>query len=248
MRYNRLKSIILLEYRGLDVALEWLEKAIALNPEKIDLHHLKLNLFMSHDSGDHKLDEKALIEVERLIKKFPQHQDHSINWKGFILYKMKRFEESLPVFESLLDKDYCNRKGVLNNIAIILANLGRKEESIRRIEELINESQNDDHLGNYYDSYGEILMIFNEYQSAINIFERALEIAMEDPHKGWFLTETCLKMGRCYIELGDYKQAREFIEKGKELTEKLLPGNRDLFDHNAEKYLSQINELEAEKD
>ncbi|MFX1380475.1 MAG: tetratricopeptide repeat protein, partial [Promethearchaeota archaeon] len=125
---------------------------------------------------------------------------------------------------------------ILNNKAIILGYLGRKEEAIETAEKLISLSPNH---GNSYDTYGEILIASGEYENALEKLNKALSI---EP-TGWFAFETCLKIGKCYKQLGEYETAFEYYEKGKKLIEKMNPNER--LDHlqRAEKLISEIKVL-----
>ena len=70
--------------------------------------------------------------------------------------------------------------------------------------------------GIYRDTYGEILMYFENYEDAVNQFREALKLT-ED---GWYLYQTYIKLGISYKELGEYELAVKHLNKGKELTKK----------------------------
>jgi tetratricopeptide (TPR) repeat protein len=101
-----------------------------------------------------------------------------------------------------------NNSVMLNRKARLLAKFDRKEDSIKIIQDLIERKPFD---GNFYDTYGEILLIFHEYEDAIVKFQKALEL---EPN-GW--PETYIKMAECYKELGNYEEAFESGKKGREL-------------------------------
>ena len=117
-----------------------------------------------------------------------------------------------------------------------MAYSGKKEDALKSAESLIQLDPND---GNSYDSYGEILMMFKEYRKAIKEFEKALEISPN----GWFASQTCLKMGNCYKEIGNYESALKYYEKGKILAERTMPITKKLYDSEVGKYISEIEEL-----
>lgn len=96
----------------------------------------------------------------------------------------------------------------LNWNAYLLAKFNRKEDSIKIIQELVEKKPFE---GNFYDTYGEILLIFHEYEEAIGKFQKALEL---EPN-GW--SETYIKMAECHKELGIYEKTIEYAKKGREL-------------------------------
>ena len=113
----------------------------------------------------------------------------------------------LRSINNVLESD-TNNTLLLNHKALILAILNRKEESIKIIQDLVEREPHD---GNFYDTFGEILLIFHEYEDAIVKFQKALEL---EPN-GW--SETYLKMAECYKELVNYKKTIEYAKKGREL-------------------------------
>jgi tetratricopeptide (TPR) repeat protein len=91
--------------------------------------------------------------------------------------------------------------------------MNKKEEALKLLEELI-ELEKDN--GEFYDSYGEILMNYEEYEKAVKQFQKAIELSSE----GWFIYQTYIKLGICFKELGNYELAVEYLKKGKEYTNK----------------------------
>ncbi|MHA2088346.1 MAG: tetratricopeptide repeat protein, partial [Promethearchaeota archaeon] len=69
--------------------------------------------------------------------------------------------------------------------------------------------------GTYHDTYGEILMYFEEYEQAVDHFLEALDLSSED----WYLHQTYIKLGICYKELNNFDLAVENLKKGIEITE-----------------------------
>ena len=68
-------------------------------------------------------------------------------------------------------------------------------------------------LGNFYDTYGGILVLFHDYEEAIVKFQKAVEL---EPN-GYFTQESYIKMAECYKELGNYEKTIEYARKGREL-------------------------------
>jgi tetratricopeptide (TPR) repeat protein len=113
----------------------------------------------------------------------------------------------LQSISKVLDSD-ANNTLQLNFKAHVLAKFNRKEESIKTIQDLIEREPFD---GNFYDTYGEILLIFHEYEEAIVKLQKALELTP----RGY--SESYIKMAQCYKELGKYEKAIEYAKKGREL-------------------------------
>ena len=71
-------------------------------------------------------------------------------------------------------------------------------------------------MGIYHDTYGEILMNFEDYENAIKEFLKTIELASEE----WYINETYIKLGICYKELESFDLAIDYLSKGKEFTNK----------------------------
>lgn len=79
-------------------------------------------------------------------------------------------------------------------------------------------------------------MFFEEYDKAIKKFEDAIRI---DPSND-FKFHTYLRLGLCYKKLKNYDKARKYFEKGKLLTERMVPSLREYFLPETEKHLSEL--------
>ena len=113
-----------------------------------------------------------------------------------------------------------------------------KQEALKIIKELIEREPDN---GIYHDSYAEILMAFNDYESAIAKFKKALKL---DP-KSWYAYQTYIKLGICYRELEDYDLALEHLTKGKALINN-SPSDDDtkqMWHSYAEPFIEEINAL-----
>ncbi|MFX1592973.1 MAG: tetratricopeptide repeat protein [Promethearchaeota archaeon] len=91
--------------------------------------------------------------------------------------------------------------------------LDKKEEAIKIIQKLIKE---DPENGIYQDTYGEILMYFEDYNEAVKKFLKAIVIASDD----WYIYQTYIKLGICYKALENYDLALKNLKKGKDLIKK----------------------------
>ena len=124
-------------------------------------------------------------------------------------------------------------KTTINHPSLLLLQLGRKKEAIDTADYLISLNPK---RSNSLDTFGEAYMMFGDYEKAVEKFEEALKI--ESAHNFDFLT--CVKLGFCYQELKLYNQAFEYFEKGKLLTDRMIPSEREIYLPKIEKFLSEI--------
>ncbi|TFF93883.1 MAG: tetratricopeptide repeat protein [Promethearchaeota archaeon] len=211
--YMQFESIILAEIDELNKAIEIIDQAINLFPERSSFPMKKAYLLTNSD-----MEKKALELLDELIVRFPSRRVELYRYKSFIFFKIKDFEKGLEALNNIIDLAPEDKK-TLNNKALILANLNKRKEALETIKNVVSLFPED---GNSFDSYGEILMELGEYQKAIKKLEKAIEL---EP-KGWFISETYKKMARCYEELGDEKQAKLYFRKVEEIKKKMLPLDR----------------------
>ncbi len=235
VNYNKTKFLLLQAYvlQGIgqfDDAIEAIDRAIDLIPNQYNQYIIKVIFLVGA-----KRQFEALEAIDECIDKDPLLRKTLLQTKSFIYNEQKQYQEAYEILEELT-RLYPDNIDYVNNKVVILANLNRKEEAIETAEYLLSLNPK---LGNSYDSYGEILMTFKEYEDAINKFEKALEL---EP-TGWFAYWTYLKMGKCYQELGKYDTALENYEKGKKITEKMFPTDKECYEHEVDKYLSEIRSL-----
>jgi len=243
-KYYQLMSEVFLETRGYEEANETIDKAINLDPLYLGIYEIKFLLLTMHN----KLDEAlALIKQtydEELIPKRKYHVTRSILY-FFRADKTKDPEKrmeflnvSYKELEPIIN-DYQEDLEILNNLTVLYGHLGRKEEGIRVADKMISLNPSD---GNQFDSYGEMLMLFGDYQQAIAKFEEALKLAP----KAWFTFLTYLKMGTCYEKLLQLDKAEEYYLEGKKLTEKTALLKRDMYRYNADEKLDGLKKLREE--
>ena len=147
---------------------------------------------------------------------------------------MKKYEEGLKVIEDITELNEKNAT-ILNNKAVLYAALNKKDDAVDLIRSVIKMFPD----GNYYDSYGEILMTFQDYEGATKQFQEALNL---EPN-GWFSYQTHIKMGLCYKGLGNYEKAIEHFKIGKMLTERMLPSMRDVYINQTKDYIKELEQL-----
>ncbi len=205
--YYQLKSRIFLEMNKVEDAIEVIDKAITLAPKKIELYHSKSATLMYFNQYD-----ELLTFLDKMLKSFPK-MEKDIKMKKASVYKhLGNVDAGFKIIDELLEKnpeDY----NILNYKAYWYQYANKKEEALQIIEELIEHEPNN---SVYYDSYGEILMYFEEYEKAAEQFQKAIKMS----NFGWFIYMTYIKLGICYKELENYELAIENLKRGKEYTDK----------------------------
>ena len=249
-KYYQLMSDVFNVTRGIDDAVDAIDKAIGLDPTNMGIFEIKIKLLMMYNKSDEAIALVSQLYNNKLIAK----KDYSKTTSFLYFVKADKTEDpdersklintSFKEIEPLIDL-YPEDIGILNNLTVLYGHLGQKENAIRTAEKMINLNPND---GNLFDSYGETLMLFGDYEKAITKFERAIKL---EP-KGWFAFQTYLKMGTSYEKLFNLDKAEENYLKGKILTEKMHPLKRDLYFYKANEKLDGLRkireELENEKD
>ena len=202
-----LKSRVLLEVNKYEKSNELIDKAISIMPNKVDLYLSKSAVLMYFNEYHELLDL-----LDEMLEKFPKIEK-DLKMKKASVYKLLGYlDAGFKIVEELLEK-YPEDKDLRNFKAYWYQYLNKKDEALKIIEELIESEQNN---GAYYDSYGEILMNYQEYEEAVEQFQKAIKLS----GSGWFIYQTYIKLGICFKELENYELALEYLKKGKELTNK----------------------------
>ncbi len=234
-RYHQLKSQFLLESNNYEEALESIDNAITLNPKNLDFYNSKNRILLYFDKFDEILDI-----LDHLLKEFPEGERSLKIRKAYILREKKNLEEGLEIINELIEK-YPEDNNLLLNKIYWLQYLDKKENVLEIIEGLLKREPDN---GMFHDTYGEILMNFEEYEKAINEFQKAIELESNE----WYINQTYIKLGICYKEMGDQDSAIENLSKGKEFTNKCfcdLDTKRNWLTI-AELFLAEIAEMEAD--
>jgi tetratricopeptide (TPR) repeat protein len=234
-RYYQLKSQILLELNNYEDALESIDNALELNPKTLDLYNSKFRILNYFDQF-----YEIIAILDKLLVDFPEWEKNLKIKKIYMLKEMKNIKAGLEIINELIEKYPEDNNLILNRI-YWLQYLDEKEEVQATIEKLIQENPE---IGIYRDTYGEILMNFEEYEKAIKEFLKTIELASDE----WYINQTYIKLGICYKELEDYDLATEYLMKGQEFT------NKGFFDLETKRkwlaivslYLAEIEQLEVE--
>ncbi|MFX0042690.1 MAG: tetratricopeptide repeat protein, partial [Candidatus Hodarchaeota archaeon] len=218
-----------------ELEIKKINKEITLNPEKIDLYNSKIRILMYFDQFD-----EILELLTNMLEIFPENEKDIKIKKAYVLKSMQEVDAGLEIINELLQK-YPKDNNILNYKAYWLQYLDKKEEAMELIQDIVNRAPDN---GTYCDTYGEILMYFEEYEKAIKQFLKVLKIASTD----WYINQTYIKLGICYQELKKYDLAVDYLEKGKDLTNKSLSDidTKRKWVVIADLFLAEIEQLEAE--
>jgi tetratricopeptide (TPR) repeat protein len=187
--------------------IKGIDKEIEKNPENIDLYYLKIKFLIYFNQY-----QKAVDLLDNLLKLFPEREKDVKILKAAVLRKMQNVEAGLEIIKELIRK-FPDDNDLICYKAYWLQYLDQKEEAIKIIQNIIKKEPEN---GLYQDTYGEILMYFEEYDEATKKFLKAIVIGGDD----WYIYQTYIKLGICYKALGTYDLALKNLRKGKELTKK----------------------------
>ena len=234
-RYFQLKSQFLLESNNYEEALESIHNAIALSPKILDFYNSKIRILIYFD----KFDE--ILEIlDTLLDEFPEGERNLKIKKAYILREKKNLEGGLEIINELIEK-YPDDNNLLLNKIYWLQYLDKKEKVLDTLASIIEREPEN---GIFHDTFGEILMNFEEYEQAIDEFLKAIELDSNE----WYINQTYIKLGICFKEMGDQDSAIKNLTKGKEFTNKCfcdIDTKRNWLTI-AELFLAEIAELETD--
>jgi len=204
--YSSNKSLVQ-EFTNYDKNIREVNNAISLNPDQIDTYVAKERVLIYFNKYD-----ELLTLFDEMLETFPDEEKNIKIKVAYILKEKRNVEEGLKIINKLLEK-YSEDAKLLTYKAYWLQYLNRKEEAVEIIQKLI-EQDPDNSI--YHDTYGEMLMSFQDYENAKNEFLKAIEISSDE----WYTFQTHIKLGICYKELGKLKLALEKLESGIKYAEK----------------------------
>ncbi|MFX0048554.1 MAG: hypothetical protein ACFE8G_10360 [Candidatus Hermodarchaeota archaeon] len=202
-----LKSKVVLELNRFQESLELANEAINLLPNRVEFYLSKVNILMYFNQYPELLDL-----LNEMLQIFPKHEKDLKMKKASVYKLLGDLNSGFKIIEEL-SMNNPEDKELLNFKAYWYQYLNKKDEALELLENLIGSDKNN---GEYYDTYGEVLMNYEEYQKAVKQFQKAIELSSNE----WFIYQTYIKLGICFKELGKDKLAIENLRKGKEYTNK----------------------------
>jgi len=206
-----------------------------MSDAKLELYNSKIKSLLYSDQYT-----EALKLLEEMLTLFPASEKDIKMKQASVLRNMQETKAGLEIINELLQK-YPEDNALISYKAYWLQYLNKKEESINLMQQLIDLEPNN---GAFHDSYGEILMYFEEYEMAVKEFQFAINKA----HNDWYINQTYIKLGICHKELNNFDLATENLAKGKELTNtsEIDQETKQKWLTIANLFLAEIEQLEAE--
>ncbi|MFX0075124.1 MAG: hypothetical protein ACFE96_06765 [Candidatus Hermodarchaeota archaeon] len=192
------------KYDNYEDSIRKVNESIQLNPDDYDLYLSKESVLIYFNKYDELLDF-----LEEVLELFPKEHKNIEIKRAYILKEKRNIEAGLRIINDLLD-GYPDDKDLLVYKAYWLQYLTRKDEALEIIQHLIEEEPDN---GMYHDTYGEMLMSFQDYGKAKEEFLKSIEISSSD----WYVFQTYIKLGICDKELGNFEIALENLNKGKKI-------------------------------
>ncbi len=186
-----------------------IEKELKSDPMNFVLHLSKIKILIYFNQYG-----ESLKILDKILETFPENEKVIQIVKALVLKKTKNIESGLELINNLIQK-YPKDHDLLSYKAYWLRFLDRKEEAIKVIQKLI---ENETDTGIYYDTYGEILMYFEEYEEAAKKFIKAMVLGGHE----WYIYQTYIKLGICYKILGNLELGVENLKIGKNLVNKII--------------------------
>jgi tetratricopeptide (TPR) repeat protein len=172
-----------------------------------------------------------------MIKKFPEEESDLKIKKAYIFKEKRNLDIGLTLIEELIQKQPEDNNLLLHK-AYWLLYLGRGEEALNQITSLIEKEPEN---GLFLDTYGEMLMNFEDYETAAIQFQNAIEMSKDS----WYIYQSYIKLGICNKELENYDTALENLLKGKKFTENasIDPDKKDEWLSIANLFIMEIEQL-----
>ena len=182
-----------------------IDNKIKIDPDNIDLYNSKVSILLYYEQL-----EDVLKLLDEMLEIFAENEIGIKMKKASVLRRMRDVERGIDIVNDLIEK-YPENNDLLNFKVYWLQYLNRKEEALQIIQDLTNSAPNN---GTYHDTYGEILMFYEEYEKAVKKFQKTIAIATDE----WYINQTYIKLGICYKELKNFDLAIQNLKKGKDLT------------------------------
>jgi tetratricopeptide (TPR) repeat protein len=205
-RLYLLKCQIFSDLKRNSEALEAIDQSIGLQPTLFPLYSSKIKVLLELNQY-----KESLLVLDQLIREFPNRRKNILLKKASIFKKMRKGNEGFRIIEELIE-EYPNDNDLLLHQAYWQQYFNQKTESLETMKILTDRDPNN---GIYFDTYGEILMSFEDYSQAIVQFNKSLKCELNS----WNEFQTHIKLGICYKELEQKEPAIEHLKKGKELSE-----------------------------
>ena len=210
---------------------EKIDREIELDPENLNLFYLKLKQLIYFNQY-----QKAIQLVDKMLDNFSESEKDIKLLKAVVLRRMLNIQEGLDIIEELIKK-YPEDDFLLSYKAYWLQFLNKKQEAMDIIQKL---SKKNPTKGVYEDTFGEILMYFQDYEEAAKKFVKSLVLGTDE----WYIFQTYIKLGICYKAMGSIDLAIINLKKGIEMTNKNVkdPDTKQKWLSIANLFLSELDD------
>jgi tetratricopeptide (TPR) repeat protein/Mn-dependent DtxR family transcriptional regulator len=184
-----------------------IDREIELDPENLNLYYLKLKQLIYFNQYN-----DAVQLLDNMLKDFSENEKDIKLLKAMVLRRMQNIQEGLKIIDELIQR-YHEDHSLLSYKAYWLQFLDKKQDALAIIQ-MLSEKEPDQ--GVYQDTYGEILMYFQNYEEAAKKFVKSLLLGADE----WYIFQTYIKLGICYKAIGKLELATKNLKEGIEMTEK----------------------------
>jgi tetratricopeptide (TPR) repeat protein len=185
--------------------IEEIDKEIELDPDNLNLYYIKIKNLIYFNQY-----KESIIILDEMLKIFSESEKDIKILKAAVLRRMQNITAGLEIIESLIEK-YPEDNDLLSYKAYWFQFLDKKEAALEILQKLIEKEPE---MGIFHDTYGEILMYFEDYEEAAKRFVKSMLLGSKE----WYIFQTYIKLGICYKTIGELELAAENLKKGKELT------------------------------
>jgi tetratricopeptide (TPR) repeat protein len=210
------KVNVLEQMYKVEEALEEIDTALTLTNDFIDFYYVKSKILSSLERYD-----EAIAVLEDNMSRFPESENHLLMQKAYVLKMSGNLEEGLKIVDELTENypeegDYFNNKAYWH---IYIYKKNRKKGVVDEknkqaaIDTIVSLTKRSPEEGNFFDSYGEILMIIGDYENAIQKYQKAIEV---EPN-GWFVPASHVGLGKCYEKLEMYDDAELHLHAARKI-------------------------------
>lgn len=191
---------------GKEAALERVREEAKADPDNVEKQQALVHLLKINDQI-----EEAIATCDRIMTLSARDAELIFAHlaKGMLLSSLDRHREAVAEYEAVLKLNPDQSMG-LNNLAYVLGDcLNQPAEALPYAQRASRLNPRDD---NYLDTYGWILARNDRLGEAAGSLLRALEIAPEN-------LDALYHLGVVYLRQGEFRDARERLEKAKSLAE-----------------------------
>ncbi|MFX0020632.1 MAG: tetratricopeptide repeat protein [Promethearchaeota archaeon] len=210
-----------------------IDKKLKSNPKNLDLYYLKIRILIYFNKY-----QETIKLLDNLLEIFPESEKDIKILYAAVLRRMHKITEGLDIINELIQK-FPKDNDLICYKAYWMQYLDKKEESLKIIQNLVkNEPEN----GIFQDTFGEILMYFEDYDEAAKKFLKVITIGSDD----WYIYQTYIKLGICYKALENYDLAILNLKKGKDLINKSIADaeTKQKWNTIADLFLTEINQFQ----